>query len=173
VAGQYYGKISAAPNGRLDVTWWDTRNDPGVYGNDVYYTYSEDAGQTWANSVRVTDRTVSRRYGTWGFNFDMSSSPGLASTNEMAFFAWDDTRLTDPSLADNNDVGGGEQDIFTAAVQYQAVGGGTSNVARAVIAALGGLGVVGLILLVVALSRRRTPQTPAPTITRREGAGVG
>ena len=73
--------------------------------------------------MRVTDRTVSRKYGTWGFNFDMSSSPAIGSTDQYAFLAWDDTRLTDTSVADNNTVGGGVQDVFTAAVQYEALGG--------------------------------------------------
>jgi hypothetical protein len=171
VFGQYYGNISAAPNGRLDVAWWDTRDDPGIYGNDVYYRSSEDGGKTWSPSVRVTDRTVSRKYGTWGFNFDMSSSPALASTNQFAFLAWDDTRLTDPNFADNNTVGGGVQDVFTAAVQYQAVGGTTSNVARGAIAALGGLIAVGLILLVVARARGGPAYRERPA-TARAPAGV-
>ncbi len=38
--------VSVAPNGRLDAIWWDFRNDPGLFANDVYYSYSTDDGVT-------------------------------------------------------------------------------------------------------------------------------
>jgi hypothetical protein len=54
-------------------------------------------------------------------NFNMSAPPGIASSDAYAMLGWDDTRLTDPSFADNNATGGGLQDIFVAAVQGGAV----------------------------------------------------
>ncbi|UCG31853.1 MAG: exo-alpha-sialidase, partial [Phycisphaerales bacterium] len=47
-AYQWFGTMSVAPNGRIDVIWLDTRNDPGGYDSELYYSYSEDAGQTWS-----------------------------------------------------------------------------------------------------------------------------
>jgi len=64
--GQYIPMISVAPNGRLDVAWWDTRSDPGIRGNDVYYSHSEDNGKAWSKNMRVTDRTIDRKLGVWG-----------------------------------------------------------------------------------------------------------
>ncbi|MFH1747620.1 MAG: hypothetical protein ABIG44_11310 [Planctomycetota bacterium] len=45
---QWFGTMSVAPNGRIDAVWLDTRNDPGGYDSELYYSYSEDAGQTWS-----------------------------------------------------------------------------------------------------------------------------
>ncbi len=53
-AYQWFGTMSVAPNGRIDVVWYDTRNDPGGYDSEVYYTYSSDTGQTWAPSQPLT-----------------------------------------------------------------------------------------------------------------------
>ena len=161
--GAYAPNIALAPDGRLDVVWWDTR-DNRERGNDVYHTSSTDNGETWSKNLRVTDQTVNRKYGVWSNNFDMSSPPGLTSTNAFASIAWDDTRLTDPAFADNGATGGGLQDIFTTHVQFAEVGSGTSTVAQVVLAGVGGLVVVGLILLGVgAAGRRRAGPAPAPT----------
>jgi Neuraminidase (sialidase) len=177
MVGQYMPDVSVAPNGRVDVTWWDTRDTPvpGTQTNDVYYTSSFDNGETWSRNVRVTDRSISRRYGVFLNNFNMSAPPGLASTNAYAVLGWDDTRLTDPNFADNAAVGGGLQDIFTAAVQYEAVGGGTSSAVKLALAAVVGLLAVGLILFVAALTARRGRDGSAPGSARadRERAGVG
>lgn len=164
--GKYIPNISVAPNGRIDVVWWDTRDDPGIRANDVYYTYSTDNGQTWAKNIRVTDQTIDRRFGVWGNNFDQNSPPSLASINSYAMIGWDDTRfsrgedgevLASDPVTGGEGIGGGVQDIFVSAVQFTEVGAGASNVTKAVLAGVVGLVVVGLILLVIALaSRSRT-----------------
>jgi hypothetical protein len=45
---QWFGTMSVAPNGRIDVIWADTRNDPDGLDSELYYSYSEDAGDTWS-----------------------------------------------------------------------------------------------------------------------------
>lgn len=152
--------ISVAPNGRVDVAFWDTRSDPGIRGNDVYYTYSNDDGKTWSKNMRITDRTIDRKFGVWGNNFDMSSPPGIASTNAYAIFGWDDTRATDPAAPANAGLGAGVQDIYTAAVQFEVVGGGTSSTVKIVLAGVIGLLVVGLVLLAVGLNQRDPSRGP-------------
>lgn len=146
--------ISVAPNGRVDVAFWDTRSDPGIRGNDVYYTYSNDDGKTWSKNQRISDKTIDRKFGVWGNNFDMSSPPGLASTNAYAIFGWDDTRASDPTAPSNAGFGAGVQDIYTSAIQFEVFGGGTSSTVKVVLAAVVGLLVVGLILLGVGLSQK-------------------
>lgn len=171
--GQYIPMISVAPNGRLDVAWWDTRSDPGIRGNDVYYSHSEDAGKTWSKNIRITDKTVDRKFGVWGNNFDMSSPPGVASTNAYAIFGWDDTRNSDVNSPANAGFGGGVQDIYVAAAQYKALGGGTSTAVKSALAGVVGLLLVGLVLLAVSVGQRRraggsarqeaaTTKSPAP-----------
>ena len=182
LAAKYLPMLSVAPNGRLDVAWWDTRHDPGIQrAQDVYYAYSDDDGVTWSKNIRVTDQTIDRRFGVWGNNFDQNSPPGLASTNQFAVFAWDDTRFStgeDGQLNLSNPVnstgfGGGVQDIFVSAVQFEEVGGGTSRTAQIVLAGVVGLLAVGLILLAVGMLGRRGggPATPV-TARGKTGAGV-
>ena len=165
--GQYIPNLSIAPNGRVDVAWWDTRDDPGTRSNDVYYTYSTDNGKSWSANTRISDRSISRLYGVWGVNYDMSSPPGIASTDKFAVFAWDDTRFTDPNQVDGTALGGGTSDMFSAAVQFEAVGGGTSAAVKIVLAGVVGLLAVGLVLLVVALAARR--RSGEPLAPRRTG----
>ena len=171
---QVIPNISVAPNGRIDVAWWDTRSDPGIRGNDVYYTYSEDHGKTWSKNTRITDRTIDRKLGVWGNNFDMSSPPGIASTNAYAMFGWDDTRNSDTTSPASAGFGAGVQDIYFSAVQYEVVGGGTSNAVKVALAAVVGLLLVGLILLAVSLSQRGRLGGPArkETVTGKEPAAV-
>lgn len=102
-ANQFDPGISVAPNGRVDVAWYDGRLSPfppaPSTGNaengfqDVYYTSSVDGGATWSPNVRITDRSIDRRFGVWsnagGGNHH---TVGIASTNDTVFFAWQDTR---------------------------------------------------------------------------------
>lgn len=142
--------ISVAPNGRVDAVWWDFRNDNGLFINDVYYSYSEDNGATWSKNIRVNDTSIDRRLGVWSNGFDMRMPPGVASTDKVAVFTWDDTREGDQLTH--------TQDVFSATVQHEAVGSGSSNGLRFAIAGLLGLGLVGLVLLVVSLASGRRRQ---------------
>jgi len=47
-AWQWFGTMSVAPNSRIDVIWADTRNDPGGYDSELYYSFSNDGGLTWS-----------------------------------------------------------------------------------------------------------------------------
>lgn len=97
---EFFPEVSVAPNGRVDIAWYDARNDPTVEpdeemgGNtfhDVYYSYSTDEGQTWASNIRITDRLIDRRIGPFDTG-DIQGTLGLASTDEGAYIAWDDSR---------------------------------------------------------------------------------
>ncbi|MFP5317134.1 MAG: hypothetical protein ACLGI2_02440 [Acidimicrobiia bacterium] len=161
--GKYLPNIEVSPNGRVDAVWWDLRDDPGIRGMDVYYAYSEDDGVTWSKNYRITDQTIDRRFGVWGNNFDQNSPPSLASTNEYAVIAWDDTRLSrgeagvvaPENPVDTQGIGGGVQDIFVSQVQFEALGGGASRATKAILAGVIGLLAVGLILTLVAWSSKR------------------
>ena len=174
---QFDPNISMAPNGRIDVAWWDTRDasPKGLTANDVYYTYSNDNGLTWAKNVRITDQSVDRTVGVWLNNFNMDTQPGLISTNAYALFGWDDTRNTDKSVKSNTELGGGLQDIFISAAQHQAIGGGASNAAKVALAAGVGLLAVGLVLGIAAAAERRRKGGPPSraAATGRTKAGVG
>lgn len=101
--------IAAAPNGRLDVAWWDTRHGLDRYATDVYYSFSHDAGSTWSSNVRLTERSVNRRVGSWVDNFgDTRRSPALTSSDALGTVLWEATgNDTDPT-----------QDLYASSVQF-------------------------------------------------------
>jgi hypothetical protein len=179
--GKFLPMLSVAPNGRLDLAWWDTRDDPGIRSNDVYYAFSEDDGVTWSKNTRVSDQTIDRRFGVWGNNFDQNSPPALASTNQYAFMGWDDTRFSTgedgqvvlASPVGSTGFGGGVQDIFVSAVQFEKIGASSSKAAQIVLAGVVGLLAVGLILLGVGMVGRRNAGDAATATSKgKTGAGV-
>ena len=50
----WFGTFSVAPNGRLDAVWHDTRNGGNNINSQLFYSYSIDAGTTWAANTAVT-----------------------------------------------------------------------------------------------------------------------
>jgi hypothetical protein len=174
--GQFFPNLSIAPNGRVDVVWWDTRDMQGLRATDAYYAYSTDDGRTWSKNQRITDQSVDRKLGIWGNNYDIASQPGVASTNAYAVFGWDDTRNSDKTFSDSSSVGGGLQDVYVAAAQFEAIGGGSSKTAKVVLAGIAGLLAVGVVLFLGALvTRRRTarPEAAAGTDAERTSSTVG
>lgn len=107
---QYLPGISVAPNGRIDVAWYDHRDDPfldpgegeemgtqaGEQFWDVYYTYSTDNGETWAENMRITDRSVDNEVGVTFANQDIRDAIAVASTEDLALFTWSDSRPGGP-----------------------------------------------------------------------------
>jgi hypothetical protein len=53
-AYQWFGTMSVAPTGRIDVVWLDTRNNPSST-SALYYSNSHDGGVTWSQNVRISD----------------------------------------------------------------------------------------------------------------------
>jgi hypothetical protein len=49
-AWQWFGTMAVAPNGRIDVIWNDSRNDPGGFDSQLYYAFSLDGGASWSPS---------------------------------------------------------------------------------------------------------------------------
>jgi hypothetical protein len=51
----WFGALSVAPNGRIDVVWLDTRNAANNTDSQLFYSYSRDGGDTWSSNVAVSD----------------------------------------------------------------------------------------------------------------------
>lgn len=139
--------VNVAPDGRVGLAWWDFRNDPGLFVNDVYYAYSTDNGATWSENVRISDRSSNRKIGTWSNGFDMRAPVGLGATDAFTLVGWEDTRLGDNVTQ--------IQDIFASAVQFEPLQRGTSDALRYTVAGLVGLTLAGLALLAASVLRRR------------------
>ena len=52
---QWFGTLSVAPNGRIDVIWNDTRNTGQANMSELYYAFSTDGGITWSANQQLSD----------------------------------------------------------------------------------------------------------------------
>ena len=86
----FMGELSAAPNGRLDASYWD-RSYSGNALVDLTYATSSDGGHTW-RQARVTPSGYDPSQ--WGVPSGSSFRPfigdynGIASTNTTAYMTW-------------------------------------------------------------------------------------
>lgn len=155
---QKWPRMSIAPGGRVDVAWYDYRND-GVdvpeddvefflgEVNDVYVASSQDGGRTFSENVRVTDPPIDRALGTYNTQYFVEVPPGVGSSDEAAIVTWSDTRLANPGTA--------AQDIYAARV---ALSDGRTVWLPIVISLSVALALAGIGLLVMA-RRRRSPSS--------------
>jgi hypothetical protein len=51
----WFGTLSVAPNGRIDVVWFDTRNAADNTTSQLFYSYSIDGGNSWSPNVAVSN----------------------------------------------------------------------------------------------------------------------
>lgn len=96
---QWFGTMSVAPNGRIDVVWLDTRDDPGTVLSSLYYSNSSDGGVTWSPNERMSpsfDPLVG-----WPNQSKMGDYYHMVSDNGGAHLAWAATF-------------NGEQDVYYA-----------------------------------------------------------
>jgi len=83
---QWFGTMSVAPNGRIDMIWLDTRDNPGTFLSRLYYSFSEDQGDTWSTNEPISevfDPSIGYpQQNKMGDYFDMKSD------NDFAHVAW-------------------------------------------------------------------------------------
>ncbi len=53
-AWQWFGTMSVAPNGRIDVIWNDTRNTGQANMSELFYSFSTDSGDTWSPNIELS-----------------------------------------------------------------------------------------------------------------------
>ena len=52
---QWFPTMDVAPNSRIDLVWFDTRNsNNGAKFSELFYAYSWDAGRTWSKNIPVS-----------------------------------------------------------------------------------------------------------------------
>lgn len=152
---QKWPKMSVAPNGRVDVVWYDYRHqeedtpDDNLEfylgdANDVYLASSTDEGESFTN-VRVTDVSIDRTLGTYNPQFFVEVPPAVGSADDAAFVAWSDTRRADEITA--------AQDLYGTAVVLDEGGASGGQIAIAAVAVI--LAVAGVALLAASRLRSR------------------
>jgi len=98
---QYLPKLAVAPNGRLDVVYYDRRGDPRNVLNEVSMQSSFDGGETFSEHLRVSERRFDSRIGFGAERElpDLGNRLGLVSADTAALAVWTDTRAgTEVSL---------------------------------------------------------------------------
>lgn len=164
---QFDPGISVAPDGRVEVAWYDGRLNPQppVLGpnpserglQDVFSTSSHDQGRTFSPNLRITDRSIDRSIGVWSNNIDSHFNVGIAATNDSVYLAWQDSR--------NGSRETDAEDVYFASVKR---GRSASTAKAAGPPAWGPLAsgvVLGLGLAMVTawlVVRRARPQTESP-----------
>ncbi len=107
---QYLPKIAVAPDGRLDVLYYDRRGDPANLTNQVSLQSSFDHGRTFTPAVRLASRAFDSRIGFGAKEGlpDLGARLGLISADRAALAVWTDTRAGTPATQ--------KQDLAEAAV---------------------------------------------------------
>ncbi len=106
-AWQWFGTMSVAPTGRIDVVWLDTRDNPGTYLSSLYYVYSTDEGESWAPNIRLSD-AFNPHLG-WPQQSKMGDYFHMISDSNGAHLAWAATF-------------GGEQNVYYGRISFPLVG---------------------------------------------------
>lgn len=91
---QYLPALAVAPDGRLDVLYYDRRSDRRDRRTDVSLQFSTDEAASFKERVRVSDRSFDARIaiGSERGLPDPGSRLGLLSTDSRAFAVWPDAR---------------------------------------------------------------------------------
>ena len=101
----WFGTLSVAPNGRIDVVWYDTRNGGNHINSQLFYSWSTDGGVTWAPNIAVSASFNPQA----GFpqNQKIGDYITIVSDNTGGNVAYAATYNVNP-----NAVGGHEQDVY-------------------------------------------------------------
>ena len=112
----WFGTLSVAPTGRIDVVWYDTRNAANNIDSQLFYSSSTDGGLTWAPNVEVSSSFNPQA----GFpqNDKIGDYITIVSDATGGNVAYAATFNVNPDA-----VGGHEQDVYY--VRVSPTGGGT------------------------------------------------
>ena len=175
---QWFPEMSLTPSGRMDMVWYDNRNDPfpppgpsnvGAR-EDVYFASSTDGGATWSKNIRLNDVTLNRTVGTWNNQYYIVVPPAIVAKDSGDIAVWSDPR--------NGDDSTNTQDLYAAPIAYDpstippglkgaSSGGYTGSdvaIVAIVIGVAGLLAGAGLVMLLTLRRRRATAgeaQVPA------------
>jgi hypothetical protein len=99
---QFFPSVDVAPSGAVHVMWGDMRDDPNQVSYHIYYTRSDDGGETFgfeneelglrAGDTRVSDFPSNPNRG-FPFGLFIGDYFSLKATDEDAYMVWADTRL--------------------------------------------------------------------------------
>lgn len=154
---QYMPRVAVAPNGRVDVEYYDRRGDPANIANSVSLQSSDDGGRSFESTVTLSSRPSDSRIGFGGKHnlADLGSRLALISDDARALAIWTDTRAG--TQASN------KQDLARAVVAFPKAERLSAPVRAGLRYGGLGLGLLGLALLTrELLGARSRPAHAAP-----------
>jgi len=99
---QFFPAIDTDPEGNLYVMWGDMRDDPSQTRYHIYYTRSEDRGESWGfeleevgihvRDARVTDFPSNPNHG-FPYGLFIGDYFAITATGGDVYMVWADTRL--------------------------------------------------------------------------------
>ncbi len=111
---QWFGTLDVAPNGRLDIVWNDTRNSGQANISQLFYSSSDDAGDTWSTNEALSFAFDS--HVGWPDQPKIGDYYDLSSDRVGANLAWAATF-------------NGEQDVYFLRIgEYDCKGNGVADV---------------------------------------------
>ncbi len=111
---QYLPKLALAPDGRLDVVYYDRRSDRGNIMNEVSLQSSYDGGESFTKRTQLARRPSDSRIGFGSERElpDLGSRLALTADDASSLAVWTDTR--------NGTVVSNKQDLYAAEVTFNA-----------------------------------------------------
>ena len=149
---QYLPKLSVAPNGRVDVLYYDRRDDPRDVMNEVSFQSSADEGDSFSPAIRLSSRQFSSRigFGSERGMPDLGNRLGLVSDDARAVAVWTDTRA---GTVDTN-----KQDLARATLSFSDPAAPSGPLREGLRYGGAALALAGLALIVLG-RRRPSPRT--------------
>jgi hypothetical protein len=118
-AFHWFGTMSVAPNGRIDVVWNDSRHSGVGYLSELYYSFSADTGITWSPNVPLSPMWNSHigwpnQNKIGDYYHTISDNNGLSIAYAATFNGEQDVYfLRIPADCNNNGISG-DQTVVTA-----------------------------------------------------------
>ena len=120
---QWFGTMSVAPNGRIDVVYLDTSEAPaGTVDSRLIYTWSDDQGDTW-NDYTVISDLFDPQIG-WPNQNKMGDYFDMKSDDNFAHLAWANTlnggqdvyysRISPDGILNVDDIAAAESNGFVS-----------------------------------------------------------
>lgn len=106
---QFFGAITAAPDGVFTAIWYDRRRDPANHDIDTWQAWSVDDGRTWTQR-RISSTSWNPDNGFFTDGSFIGDYLGVAASTRAFYPVWADGRLS-PRNRDPGAVGSTE--IFT------------------------------------------------------------
>lgn len=145
---QYLPKVGVAPDGRVDVVYYDRRKDRSNIMTEVSIQTSHDRGRSFHRRIVLSSRSFDSRIGFGSDRGmpDLGNRLGLVSTDSRAMAVWSDTR--------NGTEASNKQNLMRAVVEFRRQGTLSSGGRRVLQATGSVVALLGITLFGSALLKR-------------------